>query len=122
MRNIKLWPHGAVIALGCALIAGLGVALYSRYGQNSEAAALPEAARIQKVDGQVAFNDDLTDDNSNNWTAAAPNQPFSVGDRIYTRENSHTSLAFSGRNFARLDSNTSLDVLSLADQRTQLAL
>jgi len=99
----------------------VGVALYSRYGQNSQAAALPDAARIQKVDGQVAFNDNLTDDNSN-WTAAAPNQPFSVGDRIYTRENSHTSLAFSGRNFARLDPNTSLDCVNLSGDRTQLAL
>ena len=121
MRNIKLWPHGALIALACALVAGVGVALYSRYGQNSQAAALPDAARIQKVDGQVAFNDNLTDDNSN-WTAAAPNQPFSVGDRIYTRENSHTSLAFSGRNFARLDPNTSLDCVNLSGDRTQLAL
>jgi hypothetical protein len=45
-----------------------------------------------------------------------------VGDRIYTRENSHASLAFSGRNFARLNPNTSLDVLTLDPQRTQLAL
>src|SRR5205814_7043198 len=45
-----------------------------------------------------------------------------VGDRIYTRENSHASLAFTGRNFARLDPNTSLDALSLTDGRTQLAL
>jgi hypothetical protein len=50
------------------------------------------------------------------------NQPFSVGDRIYTRDNSHASLAFTGRNFARLDPNTSLDVLALSDDRTQLAL
>ena len=58
----------------------------------------------------------------NNWIAATPNQPFSVGDRIYTRDNARTSLAFSGRNFARLDPNTSLDVVTLADRRTQLAL
>ena len=106
MRNIKLWPHGALIALACALVAGVGVALYSRYGQNSQAAALPDAARIQRVDGQVAFNDNLTDDNSN-WTAAAPNQPFSVGDRIYTRENSRTSLALAGET-SLAGSNTSL--------------
>jgi hypothetical protein len=46
--------------------------------------------------------------------------PFSVGDRIYAL--THASLAFSGRNFARLDPNTSLDVVSLGDRRTQLAL
>ena len=47
------------------------------------------------------------------WIAATANQPFSAGDRIYTRDNARTSLAFSGRNFARLDPNTSLDVVSL---------
>src|SRR6185436_14065391 len=56
------------------------------------------------------------------WVPATANQPFSVGDRIYTRDNAHASLAFTGRNFARLNPNTSLDVLSLADRRTQLAL
>src|SRR6185436_14874977 len=56
------------------------------------------------------------------WVPATANQPFSVGDRIYTRENAHASLAFTGRNFARLYPNTSLDVLSLADRGTQVAL
>jgi hypothetical protein len=122
MTNIKLWPHGALIALGVALVAGAGVALYSRYEQNTQAEALPNAARIQRVDGQVALNDSLTDNNADTWTAAAPNQSFSVGDRIYTRENSHASLAFSGRNFARLDPNTALDAVVLTDSQTQLAL
>ena len=53
---------------------------------------------------------------------ATANQPFSVGDRIYTRDNSRASLAFTGRNYARLDPNTSLDVLALSDDSTQLAL
>ncbi len=61
-------------------------------------------------------------DDNRQWTAASANQPFSVGDRIYTRDNSRASLAFSGRNFARLDPNTSLDVVSLYDNRTQVAL
>jgi hypothetical protein len=44
--------------------------------------------------------------------------------RFFTREedNSRASVAFTGRNFARLNPNTSLDVLSLADERTQVAL
>ena len=50
------------------------------------------------------------------------NQPFSVGDRIYTRDNSRASFAFTGRNFVRLNPNTSLDVLALTSERTQLAL
>src|SRR5262245_65636303 len=50
------------------------------------------------------------------------NQSFTVGDRIYTRYNAHASVAFTGRNFARLNPNTSLDALALAEERTQLAL
>ena len=77
------------------------------------------------MDGEVALNNSF--DPANNeanpqWVAASPNQPFSVGDRIYTRENSHASLAFTGRNFVRLNPNTSLDVLTLRGDRTQLAL
>ena len=118
MKSIKLWPHAALMALGVALVAGAGVWLYQRSQNNAEAAALPNAARIQRVDGQVA----LTDAHGTDWRATGPNESFSVGDRIYTRENSRTSLAFNGRNYARLDPNTSLDAVELTDNRTQLAL
>ena len=123
MSRIKLWPHGAIVAAVMAVIAGLGVWFYAKHEQKVEAEALPDVARIQRVDGEVAFCDDRTNTEANaQWTAATANQPFSEGDRIYTRENSRTSLAFSGRNFARLDSNTSLDMVCLKDRRTQLAL
>ena len=140
MNQIKVWPHLTIVAVLCALLAGLAVAFYFKHEQAVQAEALPNAARIQRVDGEVAVRDALnpslqasdgtaqtrevsyqnTDDDQ--WIAATPNQPFSVGDRIYTRENSHASLAFTGRNFARLDPNTGLDVLELSDDRTQLAL
>src|SRR5437660_6292933 len=127
MNNIKIWPHMTIVAALCALIAGLGVAFYLKHEQTAQAAEMPNAARIQRVDGQVAFNDALYTNDPNGqantqWVAATPNQPCSVGDRIYTRENSHASLAFTGRNFARLNPNTSLDVIALNDRRTQLAL
>lgn len=118
MNRIKLWPHAAVIAVVAAVATGAGVWLYQRYQTNAEAAALPNAARIQRVDGQIA----LTDMNDTDWRAAGLNEPFSVGDRLYTRENAHASLAFNGRNFARLDPNTALDAVVLSDNRTQLAL
>ena len=38
------------------------------------------------------------------------------------KDNSHAAIAFSGRNYARLNPRTSLDVLSLSQRRTQLAL
>jgi len=120
------------VAVLCALIAGLGVAFYLKHEQTAQAAELPNAARIQRVDGEVAFlNDGLYANDANRqanevgqtqWVTATPNQPFSVGDRIYTRDNSRASLAFTGRNFARLNPNTALDVIALDDRRTQLAL
>jgi hypothetical protein len=137
MNRIKVWPHMTIIAIVVAAVAGLGVALWMNNNERTASAEeLPYAARIQRVDGEVAFSDALaTDanlaqnsseqqnyDENRQWIAATANQPFSVGDRVYTRENSRASLAFSGRNFARLDPNTSLDVVSLYDNRTQLAL
>src|SRR5690349_20304580 len=125
MSNLKVWPHLTLVAIVCALAAGLGVGLWMKHEQTASAAAIPNAARIQRVDGDVAVNNGLVaGDNSqaDQWYAASENQPFSVGDRIYTRNNAHASLAFTGRNFARLNPNTSLDVLSLNDRRTQLAL
>lgn len=119
MKNIKLW-HAAVMAVVVALVAGLGVWLYQRYQSDAQAEALPNAARIQRVDGQVAMNDSLVNDAE--WRTTGPNEPFSVGDRIYTRDNSRASLEFNGRNFARLDPNTELDCVVLTDDRTQLAL
>ncbi len=122
MKNIKLWPHVTVFFL-VAIVSAAGVALYWQHSRNAQAEALPNAARIQRVDGEVALNNTLGDQNENTqWIAAAPNQPFSVGDRIYTRDNSRASLAFSGRNFARLEPNTALDIVALRDDATQLAL
>jgi hypothetical protein len=128
MSNLKVWPHLTIVAIVCALAAGLGVGLWMKHEQTASAAAIPNAARIQRVDGDVAVNNGLIAGDNNNqadqdqWYTATENQPFSVGDRIYTRNNAHASLAFTGRNFARLNPNTSLDVLSLSDRRTQLAL
>ena len=125
MNNLKVWPHLTIVAIVCALAAGLGVGLYMKHEQTASAAALPDAARIQRVEGDVAVSNGIAGgDNSqaDQWYAANENQPFSVGDRIYTRDKSRASLAFTGRNFARLNSNSSLDVLSLDRRRTQLAL
>ena len=123
MSRIKVWPHMAIVGVVVALIAALGVAFWMKQEQTASAEEMPYAARIQRVDGEVAFSDGLANGDANaEWIAATPNQPFSIGDRIYTRDNARTSLAFSGRNFARLNPNTSLDVVSLGDRRTQLAL
>lgn len=126
MNRFKVWPHLTIVAVVVALLAGLGTAWYLKHEQTASAEELPYAARIQRVDGEVALSEAgiATSENAadQQWIAAAPNQPFSVGDRLYTRDNSRASLAFNGRNFARLNPNTSLDVVSLYDDRTQVAL
>jgi hypothetical protein len=125
MNNLKVWPHLTIVAVVVAVLAGVGVALWMKKEPTASAESVPNAARIQRVEGDVALNNGLAaGDNSqaDQWYTATENQPFSVGDRIYTRDNSRASLAFTGRNFARLNPNTSLDVLSLGDERTQLAL
>jgi hypothetical protein len=123
MKEMKVWPHLTVVAVICALVAGLGVGLWMKNRQAAEAESVLTAGRIQRVDGDVAVANAFTGNGSDSqWYEAAPNSPFSVGDRIYTNDNSHTSLAFTGRNYARLYPNTSLDVLALDRSRTQLAL
>src|SRR5688572_25391728 len=126
MKNLKVWPHLTIIAILVAVVAGVGVAWWMKREPTAAAKEVPYAARIQRVDGDVALSN-TQDTNAANaaseqWIAATANQPFSVGDRIYTRDNSRASLAFTGRNFARLNPNTSLDVLTLNERRTQLAL
>ena len=126
MKNLKVWPHLTIIAILVAVVAGVGVAWWMKREPTAAAKEVPSAARIQRVEGDVALSNtqDASAANAGNeqWIAATVNQPFSVGDRIYTRDNSRASLAFTGRNFARLNPNTSLDILSLSEQRTQLAL
>ena len=126
MNNLKVWPHLTIIAILVAVVAGVGVAWWMKREPTASAKEVPYAARIQRVDGDVALSNtqdtNAANAGSEQWVTATANQPFSVGDRIYTRENSRASVAFTGRNFARLNPNTSLDVLTLSDQRTQLAL
>ena len=124
MKQIKVWPHLTVVAVVCALIAGLAVGFWmKRRNETASAESVLTAGRIQRVDGEVALTSALTPTESDSqWYAATANAPFSVGDRIYTNDNSQASLAFNGRNYARLYPNTSVDVLSLDRERTQLAL
>jgi hypothetical protein len=123
MKNIKLWPHVAILVLVCAAIGGVVGYFLVNHKQPAEAQAVPTAARVERVDGQVALRRGLGSPEANQqYVEITPNTPVTVGDRIYTRDKSRAGIAFTGRNFARLDDNTSLDVLSLSHGRTQLAL
>src|SRR2546428_174837 len=65
MNRIKVWPHVTIVVMVVALIAGVGTWFYLRHEQTAEAEALPYAARIQRVDGQVAFCDDRANTDAN---------------------------------------------------------
>jgi hypothetical protein len=116
---------GAVIAAGAAFVVSCS---HSNSDQNKIAAdeGPPLAARVDQLDGTAgvaaATTNDQAQPQTTSWTQASVNSPVSVGSRIYARQNSKVGVAFSGRNYARLNPNSSLDVLSLAQRRTQLAL
>ena len=122
MDRMKLWPHGALIILAGAIIAAVAALLFTRYERTASAKEAPLAARVERVDGQVGLNRSLDQSQNAQWVEATANTPISVGDRVITRDNSRTDIAFTGRNFATLQANTSLDVLELSNQKNQLAL
>ncbi len=122
MNRIRIWPHAVLFVAAFAVVAAIAAAVWVRYERSAEAKALPNAARIERVDGKVGVNQSLDNASNSQWTEATPNTPVTVGDRIYTRDNSRGEIAFTGRNFATVESNSALDVLDLSNQRTQVAL
>jgi hypothetical protein len=144
----KLRKASAPLALG-VLLAGAAASQWGCGAKQDASAqgtdnAVPLAARVDRLDGDVgiARQSDSPDNNQNsnqnsnqssspnvgqtqadtNWAKAGVNAPVSTGSRVYVKQGSHAAIAFSGRNYARLNPNTSLDVLSLSQRRTQLAL
>ncbi|HLL77420.1 MAG TPA: DUF6600 domain-containing protein, partial [Pyrinomonadaceae bacterium] len=127
MNRVKAWPHLAIVAAVCGLLGWGAAALWLRNEPKAEALTVPRAARVERVDGEAGLYRGLAAHQENvqpdaQWAELTPNTPVTEGDRIYVRDNSEASVAFTGRNFARLDPDTALDVLSLTDERTQLAL
>ena len=122
-NNFKIWPHLTVVFLIFAALGAGAAALWMRHEPTAQALAVPHAARVERVDGEVGLSRDLdADEQEASWVELTPNTPLTAGDRLYARDDSRAALAFTGRNFARVEPNSSLDVLSLSDQRTQLAL
>lgn len=117
-----------VLVILAGLVAASGVALLlTRSGSDvvTDAAAQPRAARTDGVDGSVAiasFDEAIDENEQLDWTEATLNTPVYAGDRIYARDNSHASIALTGHNYVRLNPGASLDVLSLPDPGTRLAL
>ena len=114
------------------LIAAMCIVSVGCSGKKSEDEAatdgMPLAARVDRLDGEVGIDrqsdikDNSQDQSTADWAKASVNTPVSVGSRVYVKDKSHAAIAFSGRNYARLNPRTSMDVLSLSQRRTQLAL
>lgn len=118
-------PQVAIILVLIGIIGAAGAILFFRHTEPKvDAQVMPRAARLERMDGNVDIAQALNqvDNDQLTWADASVNAPLTVGQRIFARDNSHAEIAFTGRNYARLNPNTALDVLSLADQRTQLAL
>src|SRR5215210_6463764 len=101
-NSIKVWPHLTLVFLVCAVLGGVAAALWMRHEPKAEALALPRAARVERVDGEVGLSRDLNAnmDEESNWVELSPNTPLTTGDRVYVRDDSNASLAFTGRNYA----------------------
>ncbi|MEK6322042.1 MAG: FecR family protein [Acidobacteriota bacterium] len=118
-------PKVAIVGALIAIVAVSGIALLLTRGgseANGDPAMQPRAARLERVDGSVGIARAEDQDKQLDWAEATINTPITVGDRIYARDNAHASIALTGHHYVRLNPATSLDVLSLEDQRTQLAL
>ena len=117
----KITILGAFIAIVAISAAAL---LLTRGGSEAKGDPLmqPRAARLERVDGSVGIARAVDQGKQLDWAEASINTPITVGDRIYARDNAHASIALTGHHYVRMNPLTSLDVLSLEDRRTQLAL
>jgi hypothetical protein len=122
--------------LAIALMLAGGLSLWGCRSQDSSTTAAaandvpPLAARVDRLDGDVGTAAQAQDGQTAqaaqaapaNWVKASVNTPVSVGTRVYVKPGSHSAIAFSGRNYARLNPDTACDVVALTQRRTQLAL
>jgi uncharacterized protein DUF6600 len=131
VAKVRRVPTTFAFVVLIAAVCMVSVGCHGNKAEGDKVAAadvMPLAARVDRLDGEVGI-DRPTDaqDNTQNqanedWEKASVNGPVSVGSRVYVKDNSHAAIAFTGRNYARLNPRTSLDVLSLSQRRTQLAL
>jgi hypothetical protein len=76
-------------------------------------------ARLDLAQGAVSFQPAGGGDND--WTAAVVNHPMSTGDRLWTDQDGRAELHV-GSTAIRIDHNTGISFLSLADNAVQLQL
>ena len=74
-------------------------------------------ARLNFLEGSVSFQSAGHDD----WAAATPNYPLTVGDHLWADDRSHAELHI-GSTAIRMDAHTAIAFLNLDDRMTQLRL
>src|SRR5271169_2860669 len=74
-------------------------------------------ARLNFLEGSVSFQAAGHED----WAAAVPNYPLTVGDHLWVDERSHAELHV-GSTAIRMDSHTAIAFLNLDDRITQVRL
>ena len=77
-------------------------------------------ARISYIDGNDASYS--RGDDPDDWQAAVPNVPLTLGDRVYTGDASRLELEVHGGTLVRLAPRTDLTALNLTDDVKQLSL
>jgi Family of unknown function (DUF6600)/FecR protein len=76
-------------------------------------------ARISEIAGTVSYS---RGDDPDDWQPANRNVPVTIGDRLYTDEQSRVELQVHGGDLVRLGSRTDLAVLNLTDDTKQFAV
>lgn len=74
-------------------------------------------ARLNLVEGSVS----LQPNGQQDWTAATPNYPMTIGDHLWADDNAHAEMHI-GSTAIRLSQHTAVAFLNLDDQMTQLRL
>jgi len=75
-------------------------------------------ARLNLAEGPVSF---APGDANDAWTPAVLNRPLTAGDRLWTGPRARSEL-YAGSTAVRMNAETSLDILALDDNNTQLRL
>jgi hypothetical protein len=111
MKNPKL---ASLFLLGavCA-VAGLGISA------RAQADPPGRVGRLSYLQGTVSFQPAGGADSD--WVAAEPNRPLTTGDRLWTDDDARAELHV-GSTAIRLDRNTGISFLNLADNIVQLQL
>lgn len=108
MKRIQKIAYAVTAAL---LLCGLTHAAFAQPDPPSR------VARLNLIEGNISCLPSGGDDND--WVAAVPNRPLTIGDRLWADQNSRAELHI-GSSALRLDSNTGISFLNLDDSIVQI--